>query len=132
MRKSQVIGSLLVGSTLVISGVAIARTWMRKKEVNTDAQDSSTESPPINKPTKGKSATAKADNASQTSATYPTQAKLLEEFFNGYKVYTGAKGGKYYVTETGAKVYIKDKDKDKITQAPIKKSNLESRGAIFS
>lgn len=65
----------------------------------------------------------KEDKVSKTAVSSSPQKQTEkestseQEYFKGFLVETGAKGGKYYINENGKKVYIKDKDKDLIQKS---------------
>ncbi|MDH5718940.1 MAG: hypothetical protein OEZ22_15035 [Spirochaetia bacterium] len=48
---------------------------------------------------------------SNQSPTEKEEVKIHEEYYKGHKVYTGPKGGRYYINKKGKKVYVTDKMK---------------------
>lgn len=53
-----------------------------------------------------KKSTAKSSSSKKTIVTKSKSADT-EKTYNGHKVYTGPKGGKYYINSHGKKTYIK-------------------------
>ena len=55
----------------------------------------------------GKSATRKVKEVSSNEKAPKTPDKVTGQY-NGKKVYTGPRGGKYYINKNGNKTYIQD------------------------
>ena len=85
------------------------KTPAKKDAVKTETKSKTTEKKvadkkeTVSKDTKKKTPTLKESNEKA-----PKKADKVTGEYNGHKVYTGPKGGKYYINKNGNKTYIQD------------------------
>ena len=58
---------------------------------------------------------------------------LLDEYWNGRQLYQGSKGGKYYVSDAGNKMYVRENLKSRKQKAEVrpKRKFTPKRGAFY-
>lgn len=94
MKKLFIVLLVIVFSTTILE----AKTH-KKHSVNAKSNT-------VQTPTQSKSRTKSKKSESPTSKT----TKIKEsDYYNGHKVFTGERGGRYYLNDKGKKVYISKK-----------------------
>ena len=112
MKLSHILTSIIVG------GLVTSATLLLLMPLSKDMQDVLPPEPPKKDTDQKKTAEPASILNGQSSKSTSTQKEKkqkkqkkdkTEEYYHGFKVHTGAKGGKYYFDENGSKKYLKPK-----------------------